>query len=580
MKRRMLHPWPDNAWHSSGRVRKSISLQVIRQYLQDSAATESIMYWRDFTPLGPDYWWGFDAAWRTDDGHRIKARLLLEPDSTFVKKKKLTREDLETRDVDVEMTWSLTAEADGPWNLNWKSPLGIFADRRVYDWVSGRMPLMRYTGFTVMDAEHIQDGFKELETTPYYITVITHDKAPSSEVSDNDTGLVDLVPPSLKGRILEVRVFGDQDQIINADGVLPDSRLRLKWGGALILPTSPRQEAWPTADYMIRRPSGGNMEQLLKETAETVTRYAALQPHLCDRARSGLKDLRESWELPEIELAPRRILMEKREAEEEAARLRLLLEDARNEAETERKGRREAEQTRDVASGKLRELTESSLVKGARELQQQAEAAWQAMDASDALAERLAAEVAYLRSQLAQVPGRSYNEPVPEPQEGPSSWEELLQLTFERLPKVRVLDDVIEHLDKLDRHPKTKLWVRRTWTVLKAYQAYAEAKEIQGPEVLPRMQAYLRWEMAPVVFPESWHASKEVTLLKRDPKFSAMRTFRVERHGMVFMGEHVRVGGNRPPAPRMYLFDDTSGPTGLIHVGYIGPHLPNGDRVS
>ncbi|WP_272261972.1 hypothetical protein [Streptomyces xanthophaeus] len=44
--------------------------------------------------------------------------------------------------------------------------------------------------------------------------------------------------------------------------------------------------------------------------------------------------------------------------------------------------------------------------------------------------------------------------------------------------------------------------------------------------------------------------------------------------GQVFMGEHVRIGSGRPPAPRLHLYDDTSGRTGQIHIGYIGAHLP------
>jgi hypothetical protein len=578
-KRKALQPWPDNVWHSNGRVRKSISLQVIRQHLQDAVSDGSIVHWRDFTPSSEPWWWGFDAAWRTEDGHRVKARLLLTADPNFVEKKKLTREDLETRDIDVEMGWTITAQADGPWNSSWPSPLEMLSDRHTYDWVTGRMPLLDYSGFTnkAINAEHLQHALSELVKCPWYITVVTHDTRPLHQAQSCKEGAVStLVPPSLQGRVLEFRVFGDQDEIVNAEGVLPDSRLRLKVGGALVLPTTPRQDAWSLADYAVRRPSGGDMEQLLKETAETVARYASLQPHFCDRARWGVEDLGESWVLPEIELAPQRVLLEKQAAEERVRELETVLSETRDLLRQERETARLVYAAKEETQQRLRKLTESPLVRGAHEARQQAEEAWQAQEASDALAERQASEISWLRRQLAEFPGRSYDEPVPEAQDGPNNWEELLQFAFDRLPKVRVLDDVIEHLDKLDRHPKTKSWVRRTWTALEVYQAYADVKESQGPEVLPHMQAYLRSELATTIFPESWHAPKEAAQMKRDPKYAAMRTFHVEEHGMVFMGEHVRVGGNRPPAPRMYVFDDTSGRTGLIHVGYIGPHLPNG----
>jgi hypothetical protein len=41
------------------------------------------------------------------------------------------------------------------------------------------------------------------------------------------------------------------------------------------------------------------------------------------------------------------------------------------------------------------------------------------------------------------------------------------------------------------------------------------------------------------------------------------------------MSEHIRIGSGRPPAPRLYFFDDTAGHSGQVYVGYIGRHLPN-----
>jgi hypothetical protein len=41
------------------------------------------------------------------------------------------------------------------------------------------------------------------------------------------------------------------------------------------------------------------------------------------------------------------------------------------------------------------------------------------------------------------------------------------------------------------------------------------------------------------------------------------------------MEAHIRIGSGKPPAPRMHFHDDTSGSTGKIYVGHLGPHLPN-----
>jgi hypothetical protein len=44
------------------------------------------------------------------------------------------------------------------------------------------------------------------------------------------------------------------------------------------------------------------------------------------------------------------------------------------------------------------------------------------------------------------------------------------------------------------------------------------------------------------------------------------------------MPAHLKIAeGGGMLAPRLYFHDDTRGPTGKVHVGYIGPHehMPN-----
>jgi hypothetical protein len=42
----------------------------------------------------------------------------------------------------------------------------------------------------------------------------------------------------------------------------------------------------------------------------------------------------------------------------------------------------------------------------------------------------------------------------------------------------------------------------------------------------------------------------------------------------VFMQAHLRIGGGNTVAPRLHFYDD--GPnTGLVYIGYLGPHLRN-----
>lgn len=62
------------------------------------------------------------------------------------------------------------------------------------------------------------------------------------------------------------------------------------------------------------------------------------------------------------------------------------------------------------------------------------------------------------------------------------------------------------------------------------------------------------------------------------PKFRRPRMLpvpkAVHRDGKVFMQAHLRIGGGNTVSPRLHFYDD--GPnTGLVYVGYLGPHLRN-----
>jgi hypothetical protein len=577
-KRKQLLPWPDEVWHASGRVRHTTALDAIRDGIDDGIDSGAIAQGRAFFPEGEHWWWGVDAAWQTKDGDRISARLLLAPDLFIAEREGLRRHSPDVAAIDMDLSWTLTAEADRPWQLGWKSPVDVmFGGLTTFDWVSGQLYLMEESSEVSLNAERLAQQFEELSACPWYIPVVTHDKRPMEEATQRPgLALAELVPPSLRGRVVEYRVYGDQDQIVNADGVLPESRLRLKWGGALILPPKPRHDEWPMADCIVRRPPGGTFDQLLKETANVVAQYASLSPHFCDRARAGVENLRKTWVLSEIPMASKRVLEEKRQAEERVGELEHELAELRATVEGERAASQRAESARAAAEARLQELDRHPLTEQARQFRAYAEEAWSAQETAEVEVERLTGEVGWLRRQLAQVPGRAYAEPVPERPGGPDSWLELFELAAELLPRVRILESAREGVKPLRGNAAEKTWLRRTWEALEAYQAYAEAASEHGTDVLPHMQAYLRWQQATVVFPESWYASKDTVVLRREAKYAAMRTFTVPDVGPVMMGEHVRVGTGRPPSPRMHVWDDVRGETGLVHVGYIGPHLPNG----
>jgi hypothetical protein len=74
-------------------------------------------------------------------------------------------------------------------------------------------------------------------------------------------------------------------------------------------------------------------------------------------------------------------------------------------------------------------------------------------------------------------------------------------------------------------------------------------------------------------------ASLESDTVRQDPRLAEQRRFRVpkaiDQSGYAEFWAHVKIGNSGQTAPRLHYYDDTSGPTGAVVVGYIGPHLRN-----
>jgi hypothetical protein len=583
-----LLPWPENIWHTEGCATTAGLVYDIQTYLMQMHQVGRIQQYREFDPRDNDpgsrAWWGFDAGWCTDDGARVRARLNLMPDQIEAEHLGATRETVSAnRTIPLRMGWTVTAEADRPWQPEWASPALAFLPARGdlnwdRDWLTGQLSMHAITAFSEIAPERTRKLLEQLSMSTWYTTVITHDRRPIT--SEPLPGLFGMLPDSMVGRVLEIRAYGDQDQVFNE--LLTEHRVSLPWGGSVILPSIPRKDHWNSADYALRVP-GGDFSRLLQKTALHVMRYAAFPSHYHDRVRDAAESMRASWELPEVELAAGHLQLKLDDALRDVGELRLELESASLRIEDLEEKRRAAEEIAREAEGTVLETMkayrEHPLEVRAAEALAQAEAAFSEQEAAEALAEDLTAEVSWLRRQLAQVPGRSYGEKAPERPKGPRDWHELPELISSLMPHI-ALGISWEPVEKLYGHKHEMNWLRRTWDVLEALEAYAEAKKEHGSGVLPHFTSYLNWPKATVLVPLSFYSAKETSVLRRDPKWKAMRMVRVPGLGEVFMGEHFRIGGNRPPAPRMHVYDDTSGPTGKIHVGYIGPHLPNGNDAS
>jgi hypothetical protein len=158
---------------------------------------------------------------------------------------------------------------------------------------------------------------------------------------------------------------------------------------------------------------------------------------------------------------------------------------------------------------------------------------------------------------------------IPGPVDSPS---DAVRLAREHLGRVVIPDTAIEHIDEIDRAPNRGAWGRMTWRALRALNTYAEESISTGD--------FWDW-CATSGHAYAWPATpKKLAMSESD---TAMTSYREDRRfpvdpnvsdaGSVLMESHCKISeGGGPLAPRIYFHDDTDGVTGLIHVGYIGPH--------
>lgn len=142
-------------------------------------------------------------------------------------------------------------------------------------------------------------------------------------------------------------------------------------------------------------------------------------------------------------------------------------------------------------------------------------------------------------------------------------------------------DSAIRELDDIDTAPEAYNWGNKTWRGLRALAAYAQDRAAGWDK-----GGFWEWcASGPAL---GWPAtSKKLSMTESEGvqtggKFKGTRVFKVDSavhpSGEITMLAHLKIsegGGNL--APRVYFYDDTSGPTKKVHVGLVGPHylVPN-----
>jgi hypothetical protein len=174
------------------------------------------------------------------------------------------------------------------------------------------------------------------------------------------------------------------------------------------------------------------------------------------------------------------------------------------------------------------------------------------------------ADVAYLPADEAATP--------------PTTFAELLDWMESELTLIKFTGNR-HNLVVLDQRPESSTWVRSSWEVLRALQAYADAKQAQefaGDFKMwcenPPSETY--------AIPAGKIVRDESETVKNNSRWRRQREFpvpaEINTSRRVFMGAHIRIGASASGRinPRLHYYDATA-QSGRIYIGYIGRHLTN-----
>ncbi|MEU9265157.1 hypothetical protein AB0E04_06815 [Streptomyces sp. NPDC048251] len=278
-------------WQTRGRHTGPTAPDVLRKHLQALKDAETV---QDFMELPdtdtPEGETAFEARWLIAEEVTVRARLRLAEWSGQGQE------------------WTLTAEAERPWDQRWPSPAGMF-----WSWEADTpWGNETVTGERFLVANPLPADEKELRRAlrgalrdTWAVHLVVHEAMTPDE--QGRRSLVPLLPPGLHHRVVEHRAAPHQLRTVN--WALKEARVEVPRGGALVLPGVPAPADYDAADYSVRSVflDGTHPTELL----DAVRRFAALPRPLPEDADAALTALREEWQLltPEEELARERKLV-------------------------------------------------------------------------------------------------------------------------------------------------------------------------------------------------------------------------------------------------------------------------------
>ncbi|MEV0280538.1 hypothetical protein AB0I22_29685 [Streptomyces sp. NPDC050610] len=333
-------PAPDSAWLACGRHlgpepeqdarRNLIALKaagVLDDFLElepAEAARSTVLHPRDESAdPGPTARRLFEARWRVGDDVTVRAQL--------------TTYDPEARRKKGEgVAWTLAAEAERAWEEHWPSPATMFwpdSDRVAWDYDTVPDVRLRTANHLPKDDDELRRRLRDCTRQSWYVHVVIHEAMTPDARGQQPVST--FLPPSLRHRVVEHRGTPEQAQIVDF-AMKRELSVRIPRGGAVVLPTEPRDPEYDAERYTVRNVflDGSEPTELLDRIKE----FAALPRPLPAGAERALTRLRQGWHLltPEEELVHAQGLVAKyAEALDAMTNSRDLYREAAEEAQAE-----------------------------------------------------------------------------------------------------------------------------------------------------------------------------------------------------------------------------------------------------
>lgn len=154
----------------------------------------------------------------------------------------------------------------------------------------------------------------------------------------------------------------------------------------------------------------------------------------------------------------------------------------------------------------------------------------------------------------------------------PESIGDAIEQARQCLSMVAIPDDALRDVDELEATAKYQVWASAVWQGLLALHQYAEEK--RAGKTPP---GFKLWCDDTGAWPTPKLAMTESETVLNSDQLRSQRHFPVhvdvEPSGRIHMFAHLKIqAGGGDNIPRLYFHDDTDGSTGLMHVGFIGPH--------